>query len=506
MIALAGPLDVEGFRALVGRRLGLQFEEAKLGFLADVLQRRLDASGRTCSAYLARLDSDAAHEELGALAQELTVPETYFFRNVDQFHALTETALPQCMGWRAAQKSLRLLSAGCASGEEAYTIAILIREVLADPSWRVSIDAVDLNGAMLAKAARARFTAWALRETPAEVRQRWFRSNGNEAVLDDAIRNAVKFTQRNLAEDDAVLWRPDAYDVVFCRNVMMYFTPPNARRLVARIARSLVPGGFLFLGHAETLRGLSRDFHLCHTHGTFYYQRKDDAELAGPRFAPDAGVEPAPVNARLEAIVEGDDSWVDAIRKASERIRTLTQDSEAHASNFAAPRPGWDIGQALDLLRLERFAEALELVRALPVESARDPDVLLLHAVLLAHSGQPAGAEEVCLRLLGIDELNAGARYVLALCRESAGDFRGAAEHDQAAAYLDPAFAMPRLHLGLLARRAGEHETARREMAEAMVLLQREDASRLLLFGGGFSREALLALCRAAPHAQGRRT
>jgi chemotaxis protein methyltransferase CheR len=123
--------------------------------------------------------------------------------------------------------------------------------------------------------------------------------------------------------------------------------------------------------------------------------------------------------------------------------------------------------------------------------------VLLLRAVLLTHGGRLALAEETCRRLLALDELNAGAHYLLALCREGAGDRRAAAEHDQVAAYLDPAFAMPRLHLALLARRHGDRETARRELAQAALLLEREDASRLLLFGGGFGREALVALCRA---------
>ena len=93
--------------------------------------------------------------------------------------------------------------------------------------------------------------------------------------------------------------------------------------------------------------------------------------------------------------------------------------------------------------------------------------------------------------------MNAGAHYLLALCREGAGDSSAAAERDQVATYLDPAFAMPRLHLGLLARRKGDRERAREELGQALLLLQREDASRLLLFGGGFGREALSALCRA---------
>jgi chemotaxis protein methyltransferase CheR len=168
-----------------------------------------------------------------------------------------------------------------------------------------------------------------------------------------------------------------------------------------------------------------------------------------------------------------------------------------------ATRPAWDIGLALQLLREERFTEALDLVDAFPPESARDAEVLLLQAVLLTHSSQFAKAERTCERLLDVDDLNAGAHYLLALCREGTGDRAGSTHHDQVAMYLDAAFAMPHLHLGLLARRSGDRALARRELGQALVLLQREDASRLLLFGGGFGREALVALCRTEVIASG---
>jgi chemotaxis protein methyltransferase CheR len=117
--------------------------------------------------------------------------------------------------------------------------------------------------------------------------------------------------------------------------------------------------------------------------------------------------------------------------------------------------------------------------------------------VLLAHAGRFPAAEAVCRALLAIDEHHAGAHYILALCREASGDSTAAIEHDQIALFLDPQFAMARLHLGLLARRAGDRDSARRELAQAAELLQREDPSRLLLFGGGFHRDALISLCRA---------
>jgi chemotaxis protein methyltransferase CheR len=167
------------------------------------------------------------------------------------------------------------------------------------------------------------------------------------------------------------------------------------------------------------------------------------------------------------------------------------------AGSVAPASRAWDLGLVLEAMRQERFAEALELLGALPPGAAEEPDALLLRAVLLTNGGRREEAERACARLLALDELNAGAHYVMALCREHAGDPRGASEHDQAAAYLDPGFAMPHVHLGLAARRAGDAEGAARELGRAVALLAQEDAARLLLFGGGFTRDTLLQLCRA---------
>jgi chemotaxis protein methyltransferase CheR len=494
-----GRHDVERFRVAIARSLGLQFDDSRLGLLDEVLQRRL-AGLRICAdAYLSDLETGRAAAEPATLARELTVGETYFFRNGEQFRALAEIVLPQRMAARAGARTLRILSAGCASGEEPYSVAILLREAILDPSWEVEVRAVDLNPAALEKAARGRYSSWALRETPAEAQRKWFRRDGRELVLDAGIRAAVRFAESNLAGDDAALWQPQSLDVVFCRNVIMYFVADRARALLARIERALRPGGYLFLGHAETLRGLSDDFHLRHTHETFYYQRKESAEGAAAR----PGYPVAPSRAAFDAVSNIDASWVEVIQAASDRVAALASDVRQASQASPGLMPRWDLAGVFDLLRTEHFAEALALVGELPAAATGDPDVLLLTATLLAHSGQSDAAETTCRRLFLIDDLNAGAHYVFALCREAAGDPAGAIEHNRVAAYLDPAFAMPRLHLGLLARRGGEPDAARRELAQALILLQREDPSRLLLFGGGFRRDALLALCRSALRACG---
>lgn len=488
--------DIERLRTVVARRLGLSFDESKSAALADVLRRRFDATGHDSDTYLSRLEAQSAREELASLARELTVPETYFFRNADQFRAFAEIVLPDRVAARAAERHVRILSLGCASGEEAYSLAMLARDRLPDPGVGVSIVGVDVNPSIIEKAKLGRFSAWALRETPEADRQKWFRPHGRDFVLDEGLRAAVRFEERNLVDEDVQFWQSQSVDIVFCRNVVMYFAPEQAQAVIGRITNVLRPGGYLFLGHAETLRGLSSDFHLRHTHNTFYYQRKEHAGVS-PASSRAAEWHQAPV-ASLAAVAAEADTWVEAIRRASERVATLTQTRRPVRTAASPSRAAhnWDLGLIIELLRRERFAEALAIVDALPPESKDDPDVLLLRAVLLVHGGQLAQARDACDQLLERDEMSAGAHYLLALCREGAGDRDGAVYHDQVAAYLDPGFAMARLHLGLLARRAGDRDAARRELGHAMALLQREDASRILLFGGGFGREALTALCR----------
>ncbi|HEX3847321.1 MAG TPA: CheR family methyltransferase [Steroidobacteraceae bacterium] len=520
--------DPMRFRSWIARRLGLNFDDGKLGFLAELLARRAQDAGRDPHGYLDRLEAAGPDPELRALIAELTVPETYFFRHMEQFRAFSEIALADAARRAHGGGGIQVLSAGCASGEEPYSLAMCAQELGSDFARGVSIAAADINPNMLDKARRGVYSAWSLRETPPEVHRRWFRASGRELEVDPVIRAAVSFHEANLADEQADLWTARGYDVIFCRNLLMYFTPEAAQGLVGRFTRALAPGGHLFLGHAETLRGLSSGYHLCHTHGTFYYQRKTAAEAAAqpsdpPRRRSAAGwgeglgrsaAGPGEDLERIAAVPAADrqawtTTWLETVQQSSERIRALSQRPAAEpavrAVRKAEPRrsAATQVQSALELLRGERFSEALGVLAGLPQESENDPDVLLLRAALLTHSGHLAAAEKASRALLERDELNAGAHYLLALCRESAGDRQGALDHDQTAAYLDPAFAMPRLHLGLMADRGGDGEGARRELAAALVLLKREDASRLLLFGGGFGREALIALCSARLAAEG---
>jgi chemotaxis protein methyltransferase CheR len=490
----------EYFRGVIERRLGLEISDAKRSSVEAVVERRAEQRGLSLEAYLARFEDRTTQEqELRELAPELTVGETYFFRHFDQFRAFVEVVLPARISARAPLRQLRLLSAGCSSGDEAYSLAILLRERGIDASWDTCIRAIDINPVALAKARAGLYSQWSLRETPDDLRRRWFESSGKDLRLHASLRGAVQFHEHSLLQDDAEVWADNSYDVIFCRNALMYLTGENAQRVVARIARTLVPGGYLFLGHAENLRGLSQDFHLQHSHDTFYYQRKSEHEVSTPASLPEV----APVRKPWSATPFPEDptwssTWVDIVQRTAERIRALAEKPpEAASTQTEEPPPRAVLAPALELLGHERFSDALETLERLPHAEANDPDALLLRAALLTHSGQLSAAEQACNKLLLLDELSAGAHYLLALCRERQGDLSAATDQDQTASYLDPSFAMPHLHLGLMARRSGDRAGAQRELGQAMLLLQREDASRLILFGGGFGREGLIALCRS---------
>jgi chemotaxis protein methyltransferase CheR len=500
--------DVGRFRTAVARALGLQFDDGKLGFLAGVLERRLAATRLDAAPYLDRLGKGQDAREIAALAPELTVSETYFFRHAAQFRALAR-ALADRVTARRSERRLRLLSAGCASGEEAYSLAMAARDVV-PASWDIGVRGIDLNATVIEKARRGRYTEWALRETPPAMERRWFTRHGRHCELDVAIRAAVRFDVRNLVDEDAELWAPGSYDIVFIRNVLMYFEPAQARVVLARVERALRPGGFLFLGHAETLRGLSTGFALRHTDEAFYYQRLDGT--------PD-GVSPWDEPAAMSAATPGatpaiDEDWIAVVQRTAARIERLAEGGSrsAERSAPATPRPpapangtpaapapvrvSWDLAPVRACLRDERYGDAAAAIAALPADAAADPDVLLHVAVVETHRGRLEQAEAACRCLLDADTFNAGAHYVLALCRDAEGEPARAEHHDQVAIYLDPAFAMPHLHLGLLARRRGDRGTARRTLEHAARLLQGEAEPRLLLFGGGFGRESLVALCR----------
>jgi chemotaxis protein methyltransferase CheR len=513
--------EVTRFRELLATALGWTFDDNECSHLDDVLGNRSGQHGLSQAAYLSRLAASAWEAELTALVQELSINETYFYRHSEQFRALAEVALPERIRARSAQRMVRMLSVGCSSGEEAFTLAIVAREVLPNRSWVTSVLGLDADPAVLRRAALARFSAWSLRETPDAIRQRWFRHRDGEFDLDVAIRSVVQFRQYNVATDDQLLWQPDQYDIVFCRNLLMYLTPATRSSLVQRMTRSLAPGGYLFLGHTDSLGSRPDGLEPQHTHHTFYYRRRQQVTM--PPITPAAPTStvlpvstappgsPAPTVGKVPLVSA--DPPVSAAASGSKALAgskaPLVNTAPVAGTAPRGPRPvsprpeSSDVhDSAMRLLLDERFAEALPLIED-EAATRPTPRVQLLRAVLLAHSGRLDDAEMVCRLLLEVDGLDADAHHQLAVCLEGGAAVDVAIGHYRLAAYLDPDFAMPRLRLGLLARRRGENRIAGPELDRALALLRQEGDERIALFGGGFGRNALATLCRAELNACG---
>lgn len=467
--------DLLRFVGLMEERLGLYFDAAEHNRVGILMHERMRESGcSSFSGYEQRM-CDGSGEELRVLASKLTVPETYFFRNPEQFVALAQSVMPQLRLGQPARR-IRILSVGCSSGEEPFTIAMTLKEMPDFDLSLVSIIGIDVNPKCIEKGRRGRFAKWSMRTMP-EHYKKYLRPNHNEFALDEGVRAMVRLEEGNLAVEDANWWRPESYEIIFCRNVLMYFSPEKMTESVARLARSISADGFLFLGQAETLRGISTDFHLRHSHECFYYSRRrleaEDRQAAQ--------------EARLA------DHQAPAPSKPADRGGVLAGLETGRPELGGAP----DFGLAAQLAVAGRAREALDLLLQMPPEQRDDPDAVVLTAAILAERGRAQEAAQLCSTLLASDDLNPSAQYLMGFCDEQRGLRAAAIESYRAAIYLDPGFALPHLRLGQLFRREGDLGQARRELAEASILLAGESSARILLFGNGFSRAALIDLCRS---------
>ncbi|BBH71050.1 protein-glutamate O-methyltransferase [Actinoplanes sp. OR16] len=452
--------DLSRFWELLQRRLGWTPTDQDGAQTAAVLTERATAHAMTEREYLNRLAQSGWDSETAELADALSITETYFFRHGDQFRILREEALPERIRAREGQRVLRLISVACSSGEEAYSLAIEAYRARPGSDWIVSVTGVDANRRMLEKARGAVYAEWSLRETPDDVRRRWFRETGTGLRVVPEVASTVQFAEQNLAAEAPMLWQPGRYDVIFCRNVLMYLTPAVAGRLIQNLTNSLAEGGYLFLGHTDSLGSSPEGLEVCHDGGTVFYRRSSPTPRPAPTQATPARGETTPAR----------------------RVATPVAD--------AYPR-------ALDLFRDDRFSEALDLL-----ENPGDIREILLRGVLLAQSGRVAEARDTAHRLMEIGGPHPDAHHLLGACHEldcadqAVGQYR-------LAAYLDPAFAMPRLRLGLLSRRRGDDRGAVAHLQPALELLVREEEDRIVLFGGGFGRLALTTLCRTELEACG---
>ncbi|XXF80521.1 protein-glutamate O-methyltransferase CheR [Myxococcaceae bacterium GXIMD 01537] len=218
--------------------------------------------------------------ELEAAVEALTTHETYFFREPLQLRALSEELLPLLHKRNASSRRLRIWSAGCSTGEEAYTLSMLLKESARFEGWDVEVYGTDISRRVIAQARRAEYGPSALRATSPEMLSRFFVPlGGNKVRVRDDVRAWVSFGHLNLL-DEAMAHLVPRMDVILCRNVMIYFDVPARKRLAALLREKLVPGGYLLLGHSENLLNMGADFELVHLRSDLVY-RKPEAVTSG---------------------------------------------------------------------------------------------------------------------------------------------------------------------------------------------------------------------------------
>lgn len=271
-------LDASTFasvRDVIEEESGIAFDDASRFIVERRLQSRLRAlrlNGFEEYVQRVRLGADADAER-ARLVEAVAVRETYFFREWPQLESFRDELLPQLAAENAERRELRIWSAGCATGEEPYSIAILLRESGRFDGWRVRILGTDLVASAIAAARRARYRDASLRATPEPLRERYLCPEGKHAWrLDERIRCAVDFEAANLLDERTCAGEPP-FDVVFCRNVLMYFGEPARERVSNLLFERLRPGGRLLLGHAESLLTLDTPFALERIGRDFVYVR-----------------------------------------------------------------------------------------------------------------------------------------------------------------------------------------------------------------------------------------
>jgi chemotaxis protein methyltransferase CheR len=392
---------------LIGERLGLDCPQHRRSDFAEAIAATARyARARSAEDLLARLASlDDEAPEWRKLAQLLTVGETYFFRDDGCFAALGSQVLPRLIAARlhAGTPRLRVWSAGCSTGEEAYSLAMLLDGLLPDAfRWELDILGTDVNRAALEVARRGVYRSWSLRATPSELRERYFAGHPGGFAVRDELRRRVRFAPFNLAGQR----QPAAgsVDLLFCRNVLMYLSPATARRAITRLQAALAPDGWLVVAPAEAAAQSFRPLTPVNFPGAILFTR----ERSSP--GPVAAAPPTP------------------------DVRPVARPVRRPAPPAAAPEP---------------------------------PAVTLERARALADRGQLREALDQCLAVLRRDPLDPAGHVLLAAIRQERDELGPALDALRRALYLDPDCAEAHAALGHLLLKRGEGRRARRHLETA---------------------------------------
>ena len=264
-------------RNLIYERTGISYEENKIYYIKKRLLQRMETGGfERVEDYIRHLKIfDPQGREFQQLMNLLTVNETYFFREFSQLQVFAESCLQEVLVHKAQtnNRTIKIFCAGCSTGEEAYTLGIILREMVEQySSWEVLIKAIDIDENVISAARRGVYDKRSVKDVPPAYLQRYFdpASNG-KYVIDQDIKDMVVFEHLNLMDRRALRYEED-YDFVFCRNVLIYFDDVSRKQVVDKFYSILRSGGYIFLGHAESLSRISSTFKIRKLSNHIVYQ------------------------------------------------------------------------------------------------------------------------------------------------------------------------------------------------------------------------------------------
>ncbi len=444
-------------KAWIIQHTGLSYYSERDADLVQALEHVFAPHGKLDSAsnLLKRLQSNP--RELDALVEQLTIGETFFFRHLEMFHALRDHVFPDVLRRRAASRTLRIWSAGCSIGAEPYSISILLRELLGAQfrDWSIHILGTDINRKFLRMADEGAYEPWTLRGMPPHVLARSFIKEGKKWRISDRCREGVSFRSHNLAADPL----PDPlhdllnFDLIICRNVMIYFDLPSIQRLAQQFYDTLRPGGWLAVGHAEPHTSTFRMFRTVNATGAVLYQRPTAehghvvADPAPP--LPATGLfPPSPTPAFQKP-------WQPAALNIE---LPTTQAPQPKPRSVAAEEP---------LTEITRLADAGDLKAAL----------------------------QACDGLILRDPLNAGAYYYHGMILAQHAEWTAAERSLRRCLYLERNLALAHFYLGLVLERLGQ--PARKHHTNARELLAGQAEHALVPLGQGLTVREFRSLLTA---------
>lgn len=265
-------------RNLIYERTGISYEENKIYYIKKRLQQRIEAGNfQGVNEYIKHLKLfDRDGREFQQLINLLTVNETYFFREFSQLQVFAEACLEEVIKRKQAEgtRTIKIFSAGCSTGEEPYTLAIILREMLENfRNWEVMIKAGDIDENVLSFARRGIYDSRSVKDVPPNYLNTYFDSpSAGEYIIRPEIRDLVVFEHVNLMDRRSLRYE-DNYDFVFCRNVLIYFDELSRKQVIEKFYTMLSKGGFIFLGHAESLSRISTAFRIRRLEDHIVYQR-----------------------------------------------------------------------------------------------------------------------------------------------------------------------------------------------------------------------------------------